>query len=39
MVRPSNGKVAAGDSNKIKESVLQSVDALRIDQGKKGGGV
>jgi hypothetical protein len=39
LLRPSTGGQAPGGNKQMKESILADVNKLRIDQGKKSGGV
>jgi hypothetical protein len=39
LFRPSSPSNPVGNNTQIKQSLLAGVDALRIDKGKKGGGV
>ncbi|HWZ97277.1 MAG TPA: hypothetical protein VN025_05905 [Candidatus Dormibacteraeota bacterium] len=39
IVRPQTGNTPVGNNEQIKKSILADVDRMRIDQGKKSGGV
>ena len=39
ILRRSSAEKPVGNNQEIKKSILSDVDKMRVDQGKKGGGV